>query len=293
MNRLPVMLLALWAAGCGPSGPMDDPKVGEGVLPQATSARPSFSCTGGIGITLIGGGNASACEERDYSGLGATGSARIRNANGSNVAGGVESPTLTLRAYVHATSDTQEHADALLQKVTVHTAGNDFYATGPQSQSPDAWWVDFDLDLPTRTSLASSAINGDVYAELLVGRLSAEATNGSVTLLGLAGSVTATSVNGSVDVDLSGASSWSGGGVNAMAQNGGVTFHADADYSGHFVFSADNGSVTSDFGGCDPQPATQPQRCDFVTGSGGATLRGSSGNGNVTLSQDTPGLPLP
>lgn len=278
-------LAALTGCGAGVS------KAGGGMVSPSCDGYPR---TGVNGVTV--------CQQRAFDDLAATGSASIKTDNGEILAQGASRSTLALVAYVYATALTEAAANNVASQVVIHTANNDFFATGPSSSggsdcnvnvgpvcvspgtggsgSGGSWYVSFRAALPAATNLTTQSGNGDSEVDNIAGTGNFSSGNAQLFLIAPAGDVTASTGNGAIDVDFAG-SSFSGNGLSATTGNGAIAFHVPGNYSAVFHLHTGNGSIHSDFSG--RNISGQNAQDDETLGSGGVSLSADSNNGSISL----------
>ncbi|PWT82705.1 MAG: hypothetical protein C5B57_08260 [Blastocatellia bacterium] len=106
--------------------------------------------------------------------------------------------------------------------------------------------IDFEIQVPLRTSLKLSAVNGgEVVVDGVEGEVEASNVNGSITLTNIAGSVMAHSVNGSVKAALTRVTP-----DKAMAfasMNGNIDVTLPSSLKANLKLRSDQGDVFTDF----------------------------------------------
>lgn len=274
--RRPLAVIALAAlAGCQVSTAVDS---------GATRVEPRRTCDSGSGlpdIQLGGSGTATYCEERALGELRTGGDPAFTARNGDVSAQGAERGTVNLTAFVYANAATEERAQEIVAQVVIHTVNEDYYASGPDEQDGENWGISFDAQMPRRSGLRARSINGDLALSGVTGRILFETANGSAALSDLGGSLQGSASNGDVTVALGGGY-WDGSGVDVDATNGDVAFQAPDGYAAHFILHSTNGSTGSDYpGGSGTLDSPTQSSFEQTLGSGGATLKGETVNGDA------------
>lgn len=105
--------------------------------------------------------------------------------------------------------------------------------------------VDFDIEVPLKTSLKLSTVNGNVTVNAVDGMLEINSVNGEVSLANIAGSVVAHSVNGDVTAVLTRADA--GAPMAFTTLNGDVDVTMPATIKANLKLRTDNGDMFTDF----------------------------------------------
>lgn len=243
-------------------------------------ARRTCSDTTLPGVA-IGNSPASHCEERQLGDRATRGNPAFSSRNGSVTALGAERGTVALTAFVYATAATEERAQQIVSQVVIHTADEDYHATGPRQAEGESWGVSFDAQMPRRSGLRARSTNGDLALSGVSGRIEFRTENGSAALSDMGGSIRGETGNGAVTIALGG-THWDGSGIEVYAVNGDVSFEAPEPYSAQFRLRATNGSTGSDHpGGSGSQDSPTQSSFEQSLGNGGATLRGEAVNGDA------------
>lgn len=196
---------------------------------------------------------------------------------------------VTARLQSNARSDGD--ARDLLKDVRVILDGNHLYSDGPRTsgwssrdrdRDHESWSVSYVIMVPRHFDLRLDANNGALNVAGVNGTMDLRTTNGSVNLDEVGGDVRARTQNGSVNVELTG-SKWDGTGLEAETQNGSVRMGIPSKYVATIETGTVNGRVNTDF------PVTVRGRISrqlsLPLNGGGTTLRATTTNGSVTLSQ--------
>lgn len=106
--------------------------------------------------------------------------------------------------------------------------------------------IDFDIQVPARTNLELSTVNGgDIVVEAVDGELEITNVNGSITLNGVSGSVVANTVNGKLIATLRRLTPQKAMAFTAL--NGNVDVTLPASTRATFKLRSDQGDVFTDF----------------------------------------------
>ncbi len=199
--------------------------------------------------------------------------------NGGVSAEGSDRRDVRVRALVVARAGTEAEARALAAQVKILT-GSAIHAEGPASRGEGGWWTGFDLDVPRRSDLRLTSVNGPVAVSAVDGRIDLDTQNGPLSVSDAAGAIKGRTTNGPVKVRLAG-SSWSGEGLDVETVNGPVVLTVPADYNARLEAGTVNGPINLGF------PVTVQGRLhrDVTTtlGSGGALVRARTTNGPLAL----------
>src|SRR5262249_3450588 len=126
--------------------------------------------------------------------------------------------------------------------------------------------LDFDIRVPSRTSLRVNTVNGGaIVIDAIEGEIETNNTNGSITLTNIAGSVVANSTNGKVAVTFK--SVTSGKAMAFTSLNGAVDVTLPASTKADLKLQSDRGDVYTDFD-VQLRPAAPPKPDDAGRGSG-------------------------
>lgn len=280
-----ILVFPLVFAACSPSAP-----VSVGARSSDTVLHPSCA-----GYPANNGSSVTVCDARHYGALAASGKASVRSSSGDVLVLGSQRSDVDLDAFVYASAPTQQAAEDLASKITIHTDNNDYYASAPgtgctveaggacvSTGSPSggntlSYSVSFVVQLPRPTDVTASNSSGPVEVDSVTGSGNLSSSSGDLYLSDLAGSVSADTSSGNIQMNLSG-SSWSGSGVTLGSSSGDVAFFAPGSYSAQFKFSTTSGTIHSDFSGAD----TGGDYSETL-GKGGATLSADTTSGNISL----------
>lgn len=128
--------------------------------------------------------------------------------------------------------------------------------------------TDFDIEVPLKTSLSLSTVNGDLTVNAVDGMLELETVNGAVSLTSVAGSVVAHSLNGTVTATLTRADAEAPMAFSTL--NGNVDVTLPPAVKANLKLRTDNGDIFTDF--------------DIPTATSRPTPRGSrEGDGRFRL----------
>ena len=227
-------------------------------------------------------GMESACEVREFTFAKPSKLTVTDSPNGSIRVTGGDRSDVVLRARVVAWADSAEDARRLLSEVKVGVSGGTVDTSGPERRNDDDshWSVSVRADVPRALDLELDTSNGSVAVSDVSGTLDLSTSNGSLTLANLSGRVDARTSNGSARVTLSG-KTWTGDGLDVSSGNGSVRIDMPEGYNARLVASTGNGTLRVDI----PVPVTGRirGRIDTPIGSGGPTIRATSGNGSVRI----------
>lgn len=202
--------------------------------------------------------------------------------NGGVAVHGWNRDQVQVRARIQSWGEDASEARELAQRITIETRDGRIRAEGPRNSGRTGWSVSFDVDVPQRTDLRLTAMNGGIAVEQVEGRIDLETTNGGVSLRQVAGDVRGETTNGGVNVELDG-DRWRGAGLDVRTTNGGVTLTIPRDYSARLETGTTNGGMNIDF------PITVQgsigRRITTQLGSGGPPVRVMTTNGGVRIRQ--------
>jgi hypothetical protein len=106
--------------------------------------------------------------------------------------------------------------------------------------------VDFDIQVPARTHLELSTVNGGfIQVDGVEGELEISNVNGTITLTNVAGSVVAHTVNGKISATLTRVAPQKPMAFTSL--NGAVDINLPADIKANLKLRTDNGSVFTDY----------------------------------------------
>jgi DUF4097 and DUF4098 domain-containing protein YvlB len=201
--------------------------------------------------------------------------------NGSIRVTGSGRNVVQLRARVTAWADSMAEARRIAGEVRVGVNGGTVETAGPDTRDRDRGWsVSYRAETPQSLDLELDTSNGSVAVSDVSGTLDLSTSNGSLTLANLSGRVDARTSNGAARVTLSG-KTWTGEGLDVSTGNGSVRIDVPDGYNARLVAGTGNGSLRSDI----PLSVTGRlgRRIDTTLGSGGPTIRATSGNGSVRI----------
>ena len=194
--------------------------------------------------------------------------------------------SVKVTARLQASGRNDADAHDVLKDVRIELEGNRLHANGPRSggnwRDRESWSVSYVIMVPRRFDLTLDANNGALNVTGVTGKLDLRTMNGSVNISDVGGDVHARTQNGSLNVELAG-TKWDGTGLSAETQNGSVRMSIPARYAATIETGTVNGHVNTDF------PVTVSGRISrqmsLPLNGGGTTLRATTTNGSVTLSQ--------
>jgi Putative adhesin len=204
------------------------------------------------------------------------------NQNGSVRVVGWAGDSVRVVARLQASARSDADAADMLKGIQVKADGRRVSSDGPRNYRNDNWSVSYVVYVPHRFDLNIDASNGSVSVEEVNGRMDLRTVNGSLRLSDVGGDVRAHTSNGSVTVDLVG-TKWDGAGLDAETQNGSVRMAIPSNYAALIETGTVNGRMNTDF------PITVQGRIgrhlSLPLNGGGTTLRVSTTNGSVSLTQ--------
>lgn len=199
--------------------------------------------------------------------------------NGGVQIHGWKNQDVLVKACIHATSSTEDDANALLKEVIIVRGPGDLEPSGPSDSSSRHWNVSYEIWMPTNSNIEAHCVNGGISIESLEGQIRFQTQNGGVTLTNVAGDVEGSTQNGGLTIVLAG-SSWRGTGLNAETQNGGINMRVPEGYSAQVEASTVNGGMHVEF-----PVQLNGKTLTFDLGSGGAPIRAKTINGGVNITK--------
>ena len=199
--------------------------------------------------------------------------------NGGVKATGADRSDVEVRARVEARGGTEDEARAAAAQVRIVAGSNGIRAEGPRTDSPH-WWVSFEVEVPRRSDLRLTSVNGPVTVSGISGHLDLSTENGPVSVSRVAGAVKGRTVNGPITAELEG-SRWSGEGLDLETTNGPVTLAVPEGYNARLDTGTVHGPVKLDF----PVSVSGSigHSIETTLGNGGAPVRAHTTNGPVRL----------
>ncbi len=204
--------------------------------------------------------------------------------NGGITATGWDRDSLVVKTRIRAHAYTEREARDLASQVKTTVSGGTISVEGPRNREDDSYWTaSIVASVPERSNLRLQTSNGPVSVERVSGTLDVRTSNGPVALRQLAGDVRARTTNGPMSITLAG-TKWDGAGLDAQTTNGPLTITIPENYNARLETGTRNGPVRVDF------PITVVGRItrdiNTTLGTGGATIRGTTTNGPLTLRRD-------
>jgi hypothetical protein len=195
---------------------------------------------------------------------------------------GADRRDVKIVALVQVHADDAASARSLAQQVRISARDGQVRADGPSMHRHTWWSVSYQVDVPRSSNLDAETTNGGVRAESVQGTMNFRAVNGGIRLRDVGGDVHAETTNGGVSASLTG-TRWSGSGLDLRTTNGGVNLEVPSGYNADLVTGTVNGSMRVDF----PitVQGTMGRTVTTKLGSGGPTVRVTTTNGGVRISQ--------
>lgn len=176
-----------------------------------------------------------AREQRELS-LGAAEKLRVRAGEQGGISiRGWDRPGARLTVCKYAAALTDAQAQRLLDGVNVHERGQDIFASGPEMNERQAWWVHMVLNVPRRATLDLASANGGIAIRNMNGRITAHATNGGISLASSTGDARLFTENGGISLDRI------SGRTEATTENGSITL---AEGGGEIALRTGRGGIS-------------------------------------------------
>lgn len=196
---------------------------------------------------------------------------------------GWDRDNILVRARVKAGAKSIAEARELVNQVKIETDGLRIRAVGPPFILKSAEWnVEYEVFVPRQSNLSLHTRNGGISIADTRGQINFKSSNGGVVLRGLGGNVRGHVVNGGLSVSLHG-DRWVGEGMDVTTDNGGVILYLPEDYSAHLVTGTTNGPLELKIPILASSYGQNEKMLSVDLGSGGATVRVISNNGNVVV----------
>ncbi|MBX0290352.1 DUF4097 domain-containing protein [Hymenobacter sp. HSC-4F20] len=225
------------------------------------------------------------CETRDLSlpappaGTPLTIDARL---NGSITVRNWAGTTVRVRTLVTGRAATLEAAKALAAAVRVSTQNNTVRAARA-NESLDGWEASYEVLVPAQTDLTLRSTNGHISIENVRGTLRCESTKGSITLTGVGGDVRGKTTSGDLRLTLTG-ETWQGPTLDVSTVNGNITWQLPPVYAATIMARTVQGRVQAELN--TKRKSVLPHNLVATLGKGGAQLRATTVNGNVSVKQE-------
>ena len=110
-------------------------------------------------------------------------------------------PNARLMVCRSAVAQTKVHASRVLASIKIRYTNGEISAYGPNSDETQAWWVNFILYVPRRTTVEVQASNGGVAIRNLDGNVTAHATTGGISVAQGSGSYRISTESGGITLD--------------------------------------------------------------------------------------------
>jgi hypothetical protein len=223
----------------------------------------------------------SVCEVREWT-LRAPGDLEVdATPNGGIAVEAWDRGEMQVRAKVHAWAESDAKAREMAAGIDVGVGGR-VSASGPKAKNAEGWSVSYRIMVPRETDLDLASTNGGITIKGIRGELRFRTTNGGIHLENVGGDVEGRTTNGGVHIALTGGT-WDGKGMAVQTTNGGVKISVPSGYSAHLETATTNGGMNVGF------PVTVQGRIDrrlsVDLGNGGPTLKVTTTNGGVTITQ--------
>jgi hypothetical protein len=222
------------------------------------------------------------CEIRDVTAA-ATSTITVDGRDNGGVAFyGADRSDVKIVAMIQTQAESSDEARDIAKQIRIYTDGGRIRAEGPSTRRRQSWTVSFQLTVPRRSNLEAITTNGGVSAEGVSGRINLRAVNGGISLKDVGGDVEAETTNGGVRATLSG-TRWNGEGLDLRTTNGGVSLIVPRNYNAKLITGTVNGGMNVDF----PitVQGTLGRTIETQLGSGGPTVRATTTNGGVRITQ--------
>ena len=192
---------------------------------------------------------------------------------------GWERDEILIRACVQVAGENAEEARALTAAVRIEMIDGRIRAVTP-NENEHSFGVNYDIRVPVKTDLTIKTHNGGINLSNINGSIIFDLNNGGAIFDKIKGDVRGQTVNGNLTFNLSG-DKWEGGGVNARTTNGNVLITVPENYSAQLETGTRRGNFYPSF----PVEKTQSDKYElnFGLGTGGATIRTLTTNGQITI----------
>jgi DUF4097 and DUF4098 domain-containing protein YvlB len=196
-----------------------------------------------------------------------------------------DSVAVTLR--IQAQAGNEAEARALAREVEVAASGSTVRVNGPSTHRREHWSANLVLQVPRKTGLKASTVNGPLEVSDLAGVIDLHTTNGPVSLSRLSGDVRARVQNGPLSVELGG-TSWEGRGLDAESVNGPVDLAIPQGYSAELETGTVNGPMSTSVPLTITVTGRMRDRIKTTLGNGGPPVRVVTTNGPITIRRALP-----
>lgn len=222
------------------------------------------------------------CEVRDLTAAATSTISVDGRDNGGVVFYGADRSDVKIQAMIQVWADNADDARNIARQIRVYAEGGRIRAEGPSTRRHQSWTVSYQLTVPRKSNLEAYTTNGGVAATGVQGRMSFRAVNGGISLNDVGGDVEAETTNGGVRATLTG-NRWAGSGLDLRTTNGGVSIVLPRNYNAKLITGTVNGGMNVDF----PITVQGTLKGNIETqlGSGGPTIRATTTNGGVRISQ--------
>jgi hypothetical protein len=136
------------------------------------------------------------------------------------------------------------------------------------------------IDAPVESNVRAHTTHAPLEIENVRGRIEVEGEHGPVGLRDIGGDVRARVAHGPLEIHLSG-TSWTGTGLDALAQHGPLTLRVPRTYAADLEIGAEHGPMDSEF----PLTLSRFDRAFMQTklGAGGPRIRAIASHGPLSL----------
>lgn len=202
--------------------------------------------------------------------------------NGGIRVKGWERNEIYIKACVQAFGKDETEARARTAAVSIESEGGIVRAVSPVAATDGSYsfGVSYDIRVPVNTDLNLKTNNGGINLAGINGSIEFDLHNGGVILDRITGSVRGQTVNGSLTFNLSG-ERWEGGGIDASTTNGSVFINIPENYSARIETGTRRGNFYVNL------PIERKRdnnyELNFDSGAGGATIKATTTNGQVTI----------
>jgi len=162
--------------------------------------------------------------------------------DGGIVVNGTEQNKIVIVACKSAAANDLGRVRQLLSQISLHAAQGEVSVDGPATGGNAAWSVNYLIFVPTGLHLRLQTKNGGIDLRHVTGTIEARTENGGIFLDAVSGDVNLKSTNGGIDLILRG-QEWTGKGLDAHSDNGGLTVHVPTDYTSAILAQTASGQL--------------------------------------------------
>lgn len=210
---------------------------------------------------------------------------QVLNVEGSPNGGvsikGWDKPDILIRACKMVGAETQEEAQALLNKLTISVENGRVRAQSPDKSTSgyrQSWVVQFRIYVPRDLTVEASVHNGGLALSNLVGKVNGRSQNGGISISNSGGGgdpIELYAVNGGISLDDV------EGKVNAKSDNGGITLSGG---KGEVRLHSQNGGLVVRL----PEGQWSGETLEAHSDNGGVTLEVPPGFGSGIEAESSP-----